>query len=397
MNGTSLPKGLLILVLGLALMLPLGLAPVQAEETALVIDADLGAVLHARRPNQRIPPASLTKMMTAYVVFEGLKAGTYRLSDRVEISATARNARPVKIGFAAGADIALGDALKALIGRSANDVAVALAEFVAGDEATFAAYMTRTAHRLGMSRTTFKTANGLPADGQYTTAHDMAVLAQALIRDHPGLYRYLSLKSFRFNGGTMGSINAVLRVYPGADGLKTGFTCASGYNLVASAVRDGRRLIGVVLGNPTGPTRTHKMSALLDQAFAQPLSERMEWLDRITPTATTPNPKPIDNTQRTPACGAGGVSGYAVDIGISRSGGRAAAIAEQGAGVYGGVPYIVKTASGGLVRWKAYVGGLEGATARTICRQRRARGQWCLVRTPSMVAADFRSGARIRR
>ncbi|MGB1027807.1 MAG: D-alanyl-D-alanine carboxypeptidase family protein, partial [Rhodospirillaceae bacterium] len=245
MNGTSLPKGLLILVLGLALMLPLGLAPVQAEETALVIDADLGAVLHARRPNQRIPPASLTKMMTAYVVFEGLKAGTYRLSDRVEISATARNARPVKIGFAAGADIALGDALKALIGRSANDVAVALAEFVAGDEATFAAYMTRTAHRLGMSRTTFKTANGLPADGQYTTAHDMAVLAQALIRDHPGLYRYLSLKSFRFNGGTMGSINAVLRVYPGADGLKTGFTCASGYNLVASAVRDGRRLIGV--------------------------------------------------------------------------------------------------------------------------------------------------------
>jgi D-alanyl-D-alanine carboxypeptidase len=381
------------------LVLALGLpGPARALETSIVLDAHLGAVLEATHANRRVPPASLTKMMTAYILFEELSLGRLRMTDEFIATETAANAPPVDIGLTVGEMVPVGEAIKALIGRSANDVARMVAENIGGSEEAFAERMTETAHRLGMSRTRFATASGLPAplEEQYTTARDMAVLALALMNDFPGFYRFFSITHYTFKGTPQTSHNGILYSYPGADGLKTGFTCASGYNLVASATRDGRRLIGVILGNPTGDTRTNRMHGLLDAAFVHEFTEKTPFLDRITPDPDDPGPPTADNRQDTPICG-GGVAGFAVDLGVSRGRGQAAGVAQKGAWRFGGTPYTIPLPGGGMVRWKAYVGGLDGATARRICKSRQASGQWCLVRSPEMVRGDFAAAARLRR
>lgn len=260
---------LLAVVLGLFVgLLALGGArPAEAKYASIVMDAQTGTVFEEYNADARSYPASLTKMMTLYLTFEALKAGRLKTLQRLDVSYTAAAQRPSKLDLMAGQTITVEQAILALTVKSANDAAVVLAEALAGSEPRFAQLMTQKARELGMSSTTFRNASGLPNPGQTTTARDMATLARALIRDFPQYYHYFSAREFDFDGTTIPTHNHLLSRYEGADGIKTGYIHASGYNLVASAMRDGRRLIGVVLGGRTSSMRDHSMMHLLNVAF----------------------------------------------------------------------------------------------------------------------------------
>ncbi|MDZ4841606.1 MAG: D-alanyl-D-alanine carboxypeptidase family protein [Hyphomicrobium aestuarii] len=243
--------------------------PVHAGP-ALVFEVETSRILHADNPDTAWYPASLTKLMTAYMVFDALKRES--LTGRAEfIVSPHANAQPkMRVGLGAGKLITVNEALAGLIIHSANDLAVALAEAVSGSEDEFVADMNEMAVKLGMVRTRFANANGLPKDGQVTTARDMAILARALLRDFPQWNYLYAEESAQVGRKTVTTHNEVLRNFDGADGMKTGFTCGAGYNLVASATRDGRRIIAVVLGETSGRARTTRAQDLLEKAFAAP-------------------------------------------------------------------------------------------------------------------------------
>jgi D-alanyl-D-alanine carboxypeptidase len=244
-------------------------APAVAREknASMVIDADTGEVLHASNVDSRTYPASLTKMMTLYLLFDDLESGKVHLSDRMPVSKHAAVQAPSKLGLMPKHSVTLEDAMLGLVTKSANDAAVVIAEYLAGSEPAFAQRMTRKAHELGMNKTTFKNANGLPNAEQMTTARDMATLARALIHNHAKHYHYFSTREFTYKGQVIPNHNHLLDSYDGADGIKTGYIDASGFNLVASAKRDGRRLIGVVFGGQTAGARDRLMARLLDAGF----------------------------------------------------------------------------------------------------------------------------------
>ncbi len=233
----------------------------------IVIDAATGEILHARDATVRWYPASLTKMMTVYLTLEKLAKGSLALDDRLTVSERAASQQPTKLGLDPGETITVEQAIGAVIVRSANDAAVVLAERIGGTEDYFAVLMSEKARQLGMLQTEFWNASGLPHPKQTTTARDMALLGQALIRDFPQYYRFFGMRSITYKGQILPTYNGLLTSYPGADGIKTGFTCGSGYNLVASAERKGRRLIGVVLGGRSRSGRNSEMARLLDAAF----------------------------------------------------------------------------------------------------------------------------------
>jgi D-alanyl-D-alanine carboxypeptidase len=236
---------------------------------SIVIDADSGAVLHAVAADDQAYPASLTKMMTLYLTFSALADHRLQLEHRLPVSEHAASMTPSKLGLRPGSSIRVEDAILGIVTRSANDAAVVLAEAVGGSEENFALMMTQQARALGMSRSYFENASGLPDANQVTTARDMALLGRALIDDFPQYYPYFSTRSFVFAGHVQPGHNHLLDTYEGADGIKTGFIRASGFNLVASAKRDGRRLIGVVFGGQSQPWRDHQMARLLDHGFAR--------------------------------------------------------------------------------------------------------------------------------
>lgn len=238
-----------------------------AKYAALVIDATSGRILHEENADDRRYPASLTKMMTIYMVFDALERGAWSLNRPLPVSSAAAAQPPSKLGLRKGQTIRAEDAILALVTKSANDVSVVLAEALGGTESNFAKMMTTKARQLGMSRTTFRNASGLPDNAQITTARDMALLAMALLRDYPQYYTYFSTRSFAFRGIRHGNHNRLLGAYQGVDGIKTGYIRASGYNLVASARRGGRRVIGVLLGGETAAQRNRKMAGLLDVGF----------------------------------------------------------------------------------------------------------------------------------
>ena len=242
-------------------------APAYATGSALLMDGDTGEVLMATNADELRYPASLTKMMTLYMAFEALDQRRLTLNQPLSVSAYAASMSPSKLGLQPERTIRAEDAILGLVTRSANDAAVVLAEAMGGTEANFARAMTQRARRLGMSRTTFTNASGLPDTEQTTTARDMAVLGRALIRDHQRYYPYFSTKSFNYRGTNIYNHNRMLSNYEGADGIKTGFIRASGFNLVASAKRDGRRLIGVVMGGQSPGGRDAQMARMLDQGF----------------------------------------------------------------------------------------------------------------------------------
>lgn len=247
------------------------LSPASANPkyAALVIHAHSGDVLFSRNANYARHPASLTKLMTLYLLFEELEAGRMTLETPLRISSNAASEPPSKLGVPAGGTITVDGAIDALIIRSANDVAVVVAEALAGSEPTFARRMTAKARALGMRRTTFRNASGLPNKRQVTTAADIAVLAQRVTQDFPRFADRFARTQFVYNGRTYRTHNSLVLNYEGATGLKTGYTRMSGYNLTTTAERDGVPLIGVVLGGRSGRTRDAHMRQILDQSFAR--------------------------------------------------------------------------------------------------------------------------------
>lgn len=238
------------------------------SHAALVIDTAGNTVLHAHNAGEPWYPASLTKMMTAFMAFDAMESGRLSPDEMLTVSYHAAEQKGSRLGLRSGERITVDDAIRGLIARSANDAAVTLAEHIGGNEGDFAAAMTAKAHQIGMSHSSFENATGLPAPQQITTAHDMALLAQTLIRRFPSQYHYFQTDSMTFHHRTMGAINPLLRSYQGAEGMKTGFTCASGYNIVGAAKRDGRRLIAVYLGGGSRNHRNTEVARLLDAGFA---------------------------------------------------------------------------------------------------------------------------------
>ena len=242
----------------------------KPQFSAITVDARTGKVLFARDADGLRHPASLTKVMTLYVLFQDLKTGRVKLSTQLRISKRAANMDPSKLGLKPGQTISVETAIKALVTKSANDVASAIGENLGGTEAAFAIRMTKVARSLGMSRTTFKNSSGLPNPGQWTTARDMATLSLRIQRDFPQYYPYFRIASFNYKGKTIRTHNKLLGRYEGTDGIKTGYIRASGFNLTTSAKRGDKRLVGVVLGSTSGNARNRYMMAMLDQAW--PLS-----------------------------------------------------------------------------------------------------------------------------
>lgn len=254
-------------------------AQANPKYAAIVVDMQSGEVLHAANADATRYPASLTKMMTLYLVFEALESGGLNWRQPLPVSPYAASKPASKLYLKAGSSIAVEDAVKVLVVRSANDVAVVIAEALGGSEQHFARMMTAKARELGMSSTRFRNASGLPDSGQVTTARDMATLSIRLMRDFPQHYHLFSTQSFTYRGKTHKSHNRLVGSYPGADGLKTGYIRASGFNVATSAVRDGRRLLSVVMGGYTSRSRDEHMADLLDRGFVRAsLYKRGDWL-----------------------------------------------------------------------------------------------------------------------
>ncbi len=234
---------------------------------ALLFDPTNGRVLYAEDQDDQWFPASLTKIMTAYLVFEAIRDGKLKLDDDIVVSELAHSQPPSRLGLPVGSKLTVETTLQALIVKSANDAAVMLGEAVAGSQDAFAVRMNATAKRLGMTRTNFVNPNGLPAAEQVTTARDLARLVTAVVHDFPSYEHWWSLEEIRVGKRVIRSHNPLLNSYEGADGMKTGFICDAGYNLVASAHRNGQKLVAVVLGETTGKARSTRAANLLEHGF----------------------------------------------------------------------------------------------------------------------------------
>jgi D-alanyl-D-alanine carboxypeptidase len=257
-----------------------------------VVEVDTGKVLHAENATYPWYPASVTKLMTLYVTLHAIKEQRITFDSLFTVSRNAVAQAPSKMGFPVGTQVTVDNALKMMMVKSANDMAVLLAEGVSGSIENFSELMTTTAHGLGMTSSNFVNPNGLPADGQITTARDLAILARALIHEFPEYDSYWHIPAIKYGRRLLRNTNSLLGRYAGTDGMKTGFICASGYNVVASATHDGKRLIAVVLGAPSSGARSVKAAELLERGFAQnPLS----WLtpalgsvEALSPVEATP-------------------------------------------------------------------------------------------------------------
>ncbi len=267
--------------------------PVQAATpptASLVMDAYSGKILYSRNADEYRYPASLTKVMTLYLLFEGLEAKKFTLKSRITMTPRGAGMPPSKLGLRAGQTISVEDAILALVTRSANDVASAVGAFLAGTEDEFAVKMTRKAHELGMSRTTYKNASGLPNSAQKTTARDQAKLAKRIREDFPQYYHYFSTEYFVWGKSRIRNHNHLLGKYEGTTGLKTGYTNASGFNLTATVERDDKFLIGVVMGGKKAKLRDAQMVEILDKAF--PRAVAMKGGNTLM-AAAAPPPTPI--------------------------------------------------------------------------------------------------------
>ncbi len=266
--------------------------PSQARQaySGIVVDANTGKTIYARNADGRRYPASLTKMMTLYVLFQEMKSGRIKKSTRFKVSRHAAAQPPSKLGLKRGQSIRAEDAIKALVTKSANDVAVVVAEAIGKTESGFARRMTKTARRIGMKRTTFRNASGLPNKHQVTTARDMATLGMRLQRDFPGYYRYFKTKAFKYRGRVYRSHNRLLGRYKGTDGIKTGYTRASGFNLTSSVRRGRKHLVGVVLGGKSGRSRDRQMRKILSKAFPNASTKRRKLRKTQVASAKVPTP-----------------------------------------------------------------------------------------------------------
>jgi D-alanyl-D-alanine carboxypeptidase len=384
--------------------------PASARYADIVLDAHTGQVLHEVNADTRTYPASLTKLMTLYLAFEALDRGQITLDQTVPVSAHAAAQAPSKLGLITGERISYRDLLLGLVTKSANDAAVVVGEALGGTEPKFAELMTEKAHVLGMNDTTFKNASGLPNLRQQTTARDMAKLALALQRDFPQHYHYFSTREFAYKGIVHKNHNNLLGRVEGLDGMKTGFIQASGFNLVASAERNGKRYITVVLGGETPKARDAEVAMLLDQAFAGTLTESTTRIAALpnqpsknlalkretTKTKAVAAAKPSTTkakagTTRVAAASAKAASlgetltSWAIQVGAFS---RMNAAQEAAAKALSEVRQVaanaeVAVAGGGKALYRARIIGLTQASAQEACRLLRQKGTDCMPMAPS--------------
>ena len=295
--GQLQPVICLIATLFLSLTIPSEAA--SSKRASMVIDANTGTTLHASQADELRHPASLTKLMTLYLLFEEIEQGRLRLDSTIRMTKWGTLAPPSKLGLEEGEEISVRDAIRALVTKSANDVARAIAEHIGGTEAGFAKMMTEKARLLGMSRTTFRNASGLPDVEQVTTARDMLTLALHLQDDFPQHYHFFSTRVFEHRGRTYRNHNGLLRTYPGTDGIKTGYIRMSGFNVVTSLRRGDRHVVGVVFGGKTAASRNAEMRALLDRTIRNASTKKTRRPAPVTFYRATP-PKPAERRATEP-------------------------------------------------------------------------------------------------
>ncbi len=393
-----------IIVLGLGLGQAALAKSKQNKYASIIVDTQSLEILHARQIDGQRHPASLTKMMTLYLVFDALERGEIGLDEKLPVSARAARTAPIKLGLRAGQTITTHQAIQAVAVMSGNDVAVVLAERLAGSEAEFAVQMTAKAKTLGMRRTIFRNANGLPDDGQITTARDMAKLAESLLRTHRQYYPYFNQINFTYKGRTYTNHNSLLGKVEGVDGFKTGYTNASGYNLVLSAQRGGRRLIAVVLGGATGRSRDRHMADLIERGFAvqkgidhnRARQFALNADERHNGKRDTAQAYSLRASHKMTNAGHGGFNitgrnsdlniakNWAVQIGAFRSA-RAAQAANRNIrmqtdlGLTGATETIIPVQKTGGIIYRARLVDLSFEQAEYVCKTLASRAQPCLV------------------
>ena len=370
-------------------------AQIGSERYAsIVVDARTGSVLEEVNPDAPRHPASLAKLMTLYMAFEALRDRRITLDDEVPVSEYAAAMEPTKLGLTPDTRITVEQAIMGLVTRSANDAAAALGEMLGGSEGRFAQLMTLRARALGMSHSTFVNASGLPDPDAWTTARDLALLARRLVADFPGYYHFFSTPQFVFHGQIVFNHDNMLKSYPGADGLKTGYTVASGHNLVTSAVRGGTRLIGVELGCATNGERDAHMAALLNAAFTQqgvPINEHPLVVAHVTRFPSLISAARAAELDRRLAPRLRAVAHlrlavpphWGVQVGSfgSERAARAAAARARPEAAVGAAP-IAPPARQGRRAGGAQIVGLTAAEAAAACRAVSKRGGPCAVIRP---------------
>jgi D-alanyl-D-alanine carboxypeptidase len=347
--------------------------------SSIVVEANSGNIVSAVNPDELRHPASLTKMMTLYMVFEALRDRRVGLNQLVPVSPHASAMSPTKLGLLPGTRISVEEAILGLVTKSANDAAAALGEMLAGDETRFAQMMTLRARALGMTRTVFRNASGLPDFEQVSTARDLALLGRRLVQDFPVEYRYFSVQQFRWHGRVFFNHDQLLERYPGTDGIKTGYVEASGYNLVTSTLRGNMRLVAVVMGASRAAERDLHMIGLLDQAYEKldvPVAPRIAQRSLpIVPAAQvamllTPRPRPAPPR-------------WTVQVGAfaNEAGARRAAIAARRVADAGEIRLEQATVRG-HTSWRAQVTGLIQSDAMETCAILAKRRAACLIIRP---------------
>lgn len=399
-------------LLALCLLLPATAA--WAEPSAfLAVDLGSGAVIAESRGGATHHPASLTKMMTAYVAFAAIKAGKVSVDDVIMVSDRAASQGGATLDLRKGERITLGAALKAMIVRSANDAAVAVAEHVAGSESAFAARMTEEAARLGMTSSSFRNATGMTAAGHVSSPRDMAVLAMAIERDFPAFRPLFSSRDTTWKGRVLPTVNGFLGAYAGAEGMKTGFTCSAGYNLVAIAHRGARRALAVVMGAGSSAERLGAIRRLMDQALAaQPAAGRP--LSGLANGGGVPPDRSLESCGYTrsgkssgpeslPAQRRAAPAGWGLEVAFGRDLGKvradlAKAHRELRGRLGGGSTMVVIRPRDGMLRYRGLIVGLAERRAVDTCLAERARvGEArCLVMTPTMLAGAVEDERRFK-
>jgi D-alanyl-D-alanine carboxypeptidase len=373
-----------------------GLVPIAARAqigserySSIVVDAATGNVLEAANPDASRHPASLAKLMTLYMVFEALRDRRIMADQLVPVSSHAASMEPSKLGITPATRLTVEEAILGLVTKSANDAAAALGELLGGSEERFAQMMTLRARALGMGHTTFTNASGLPDPDQWTTARDLAILGRHLLGDFPGFYPYFSTRSFTFHGRVIFNHDRMLASYPGADGMKTGYTEASGHNLVTSAMRGGVRLIGVVLGAASNPERDVHMAALLNQGFEQldvPVERPTTVASRIpslvsSAHAASVTDQPVRQSAHGRQAPLATVWGIQVGSYASEKAAReAAATARRAAD--DGEARVEPAGLRGRTTWRAQVFGLTATEAQSACSVLAHRRTPCIVLRP---------------
>lgn len=357
-----------------------------AGYSAIVVDAESGQVLHAHEADTLRYPASLTKMMTLYMAFDALKEGRLKLDQRIAVSAHAAGQPPSALGLRAGQTISVADAILAAVTKSANDATVALGEAIGGSESKFAAMMTQKARELGMRHTTFKNASGLPNRWQKSTARDMATLAMALLKKHKSYYSYFSTPEFEWNDRTFANHNNLLKRYDGVDGIKTGYIRASGFNLVASAKRNGRRIIGVIFGGSSVKARDNRMVQLLNAGFdkiddtAPMIAEKSENRDTGFSLISSAEATPATAVKAKKAEGDGT---WAVQLGAFRQASAAERLLNKVRGkLPDAAPLVESIDAGEITLFRARLVGFSADGARNACQKLKREKLTCSVISP---------------